>query len=364
MSGLPHDDLAAAWRAAAAPCDVVQLDAAGCARQSRATVTAVVAHLRREQQVGGYVAEEEARPVVEQLRADLGALLGTAAEHVALVESASGAFARLFGAWPLPPGARVGVVSTEYGSNRAVLSSAAARGAVVLVELPVDNPGHVDLTRLADVFPLDVVTFPVVPSHVGIVQPAAEVVAVCRSAGVPVVLDVAQALGHVDLVGVGADAFVGTSRKWLRGPRGVGFAAVAPEWADRVGVRQLDHDEANVAGRVGLANGVAELRDADPARVAERVAALGRLARHRIAEATDWQVGEPLDEPSGSVSLRHRSIDPEGACRALVAAGIVTSAPPIPPPVGDGRARVLRASFHAYATSAEVDALIEALVTL
>lgn len=335
---------------------MIHLDAAGCARQSEATTAAVVAHLRREQEVGGYVAEEEARPVVEQLRGDLGALLGAAPEHVALVGSASGAFAALFEAWPLSTGARIGTLPTEYGSNRAVLAAAAARGEVVLVDLPVDEAGHVDVPRLAEAFPLDLVTFPVVPAHVGIVQPAAEVAAACRAAGVPVVLDVAQALGHVDLAGVEADAFVGTSRKWLRGPRGVGFVAVDPA---RAQVR--DHDEANMAGRVGLANAVAELRAADPADVAERIAVFGRLARHRLAEATDWQVGEPLDEPTGLVTLRHPTADPEQVCRALVAAGIVTSAPPIPPPVGDGRTRVLRASFHAYSTADEIDALAAAL---
>jgi pyridoxal 5-phosphate dependent beta-lyase len=353
VSELPHDDLAAAWRAAAAPCNVVHLDAAGCARQSRATASAVVGHLRREQQVGGYVAEAEVQPVIEQLRSDLGALLGTSGEHVALVESASSAFASLLGAWPLPPGARVGVVSTEYRTNLAALAAAD----VVPVDVPVDAVGHVDTARLADAFPLDLLTFPVVPSHVGIVQPVREVTARCRAAGVPVVLDVAQALGHVDLADADASAMVGTSRKWLRGPRGIGFLVVAPEWAERVRPPRLDHDEANVAGRLGLANAVAELRAAGPERVAERVAALGRLARHRLQDVGGWQVGEPIDEPSGLVTLRHPTADPVQACRALVAAGVVTSAPL----VENTSDYVLRASFHAYSSAADVDALVASL---
>ena len=353
MSEVPHGDLAAAWRAAAAPCDTVHLDAAGCARQSRTTASAVVAHLRREQQVGGYVAEAEAQPVVEGLRAHLGALLGTTGEHVALVESASTAFASLLGAWPLPAGARVGTVSTEYRTNRTVLDAAD----VVLVDLPEDDVGHVDTARLADVFPLDLVTFPVVPSHIGIVQPVREITAQCRAAGVPVVLDVAQALGHVDLADVGVDAAVGTSRKWLRGPRGVGFLAVAPQWAERVQPARLDHDEANVAGRVGLATAVAELRAAGPGRVAARVTALGRLARRRLQDVGEWQVCEPLDEPTGLVTLQHPTADPEATVHALVAGGVVLSAPFL----GSTTERVLRASFHAYSSPADVDALVDGL---
>ena len=39
----------------------------------------------------------------------------------------------------------------------------------------------------------------------------------CRAAGVPLVLDAAQSLGHVD-TDLGADVVYGTSRKWLAGP--------------------------------------------------------------------------------------------------------------------------------------------------
>jgi hercynylcysteine S-oxide lyase len=53
------------------------------------------------------------------------------------------------------------------------------------------------------------------------VQPVAAAAALCRAAGVPLWVDAAQALGHVDAA-CGADAVYATSRKWLTGPRGVG----------------------------------------------------------------------------------------------------------------------------------------------
>jgi pyridoxal 5-phosphate dependent beta-lyase len=48
-------------------------------------------------------------------------------------------------------------------------------------------------------------------------------------AGVPLWVDAAQALGHVDTAR-GADAVYATSRKWLTGPRGVGLLAVTEPW--------------------------------------------------------------------------------------------------------------------------------------
>ena len=51
--------------------------------------------------------------------------------------------------------------------------------------------------------------------------------ALCREAGVPLVVDAAQSLGHTD-VDLGADVVYGTSRKWLAGPRGVGVLVARP----------------------------------------------------------------------------------------------------------------------------------------
>ena len=55
----------------------------------------------------------------------------------------------------------------------------------------------------------------------------------CRGLGVPLVVDAAQALGHIDCA-VGADAIYSSSRKWIAGPRGVGVLAIQPALAQRL----------------------------------------------------------------------------------------------------------------------------------
>jgi pyridoxal 5-phosphate dependent beta-lyase len=211
-----------------------------------------------------------------------------AAADVVFVESAQAALAALLAAWRLPAGSRVACLPGEYAPTR----PAARRGPDV-EPLPVDGDGRADVdgarARLLATDPPRVVHLTHVASHRGVVQPAADVVALCRAHGVPLVLDAAQSLGHVD-VDLGADVVYSTSRKWLAGPRGVGVLCVRPAVA-----AQLRPVLAR-PGRPAAAAGAGERRGArgrpgragarrrgapgaGPQRVRERLAALGRAGR-------------------------------------------------------------------------------------
>ncbi|GII01021.1 ergothioneine biosynthesis PLP-dependent enzyme EgtE [Planobispora takensis] len=217
--------VAAAWRTARSSVPPGHLDAAGCNVPSDRVLDAVVGHLRREREVGGYGAVAD----LGTARSALAALVGAHARDVAFLESGTAATAALLGGWRLAPGSRVGHIRTEYGSTLMLLRRLAAERGIRLVEVPVDGDSRVDLDALREVLAggLDLLTVPHVASHRGVVQPAREIGRLCREAGVPLVLDVCQSLGHVDTGGIGAAAYVGTSRKWLAGPRGVGFL-IAP----------------------------------------------------------------------------------------------------------------------------------------
>ncbi|MFI0447097.1 aminotransferase class V-fold PLP-dependent enzyme [Actinomadura sp. 6N118] len=158
-------------------------------------------------------------------RAALAAYVGAAARFVG---SGTAGMATVLGGWRLREGARVGVVRSEFGSNRLMMQRLATQRGWSLVELPVDDDSRILLDGLTAALSsgLDLVVFPHIASHRGVVQPAPAAGRLCRDAGVPLVLDVCQSLGHVEVAGVTADAYVGTSRKWLAGPRGSGFVIV------------------------------------------------------------------------------------------------------------------------------------------
>jgi pyridoxal 5-phosphate dependent beta-lyase len=338
------------------PTDLVHLDAAAAGRVSAQVLAAEIAHLEREPVVGPYVAETAAD--LAGGRAALGALVGLGADDVLLSEGAAQAFGVLLDAWPLPPGSRVGTVGGEFGGHARLLARRAERYGWELVTLPTD-----DLGRVTSVPALDLLTLPQVPSHRGVQQPMAELLA----SGVPVLLDVAQTAGQVE-VPPGAAAYVGTSRKWLCGPRGVGFGAVAPDWQDRLahaltlkhhettGMARYDSAEANVAGRVGLS---VAARSWSPA-LLPVVASAASAARVLLDGAGGWAVVEPVEEPTGITTLRHDHADPVQVRDRLLQRGFLTGVVPVHR-AADLDRPLLRVSTHAWITPGDLDLLASAL---
>ncbi|WP_431913977.1 ergothioneine biosynthesis PLP-dependent enzyme EgtE [Nonomuraea jabiensis] len=370
------------WRAARSVVPPGHLDAAGCNVPSDRVLDAVVAHLRLERQRGGYAAVPDLTPA----RSALAGLVGGGPEDVAFLESGTAAMAALLGGWQLPPGSRIGHARTEYGGTLMLLHRLAAERGWQPVELPVDGDARLDLDALRAllVAGLDLVIISHVASHHGVVQPAEEIGGLCRAAGVPFVLDVCQSLGHVEVRGAGATAYVGTSRKWLAGPRGVGFLIVpgltpamdaaiptlgGHRWSSDghgpvplpgvarskssecdgpvplPGVVRYESSEAAVAARVGLGAAVLELHELGLFAVHAHLADLGRTARGVLDGAGGWRVAEPLDEPSALVTLRPPPGDSaqSAAARAAEASLLVNVVPTARAPL-DLREPVLRVS--------------------
>lgn len=119
--------------------------------------------------------------------------------------------------------------STEYGSNELAMLRSDAR----VEYLEDDAVGAVDVEKLIARLAVDsdevlCVSLAWIGTNGGLVQPAAAVGEACEVAGVPFLLDACQAIGQivVDVKRVKCDALAGTGRKFLRGPRGVGFLYV------------------------------------------------------------------------------------------------------------------------------------------
>lgn len=363
-------ELAQRWRAARPLATGLHFDSAACSRQSFAAIDAAAAHARREAEVGGYVAAEEAECTLAAGRAGIATLTGMSSGDVVFTTGATRALDLLLGSW-VDKRQLIACLPGEFGPNLSVMS---ANGFEVL-PFPTDPMGRVSgedvEAHLAAKLPT-LVHLTAVPSHRGITQPLAEIAEACRARRVPLVVDAAQALGQIDCA-VGADAIYSTSRKWLAGPRGVGVLAVRPElaerlrprfpsrdWAQSMGrsgevhrvdlsaMQRLELGEANIAARVAFSVAVEEHLSAGPQAIAMRLAEVGRLAREALAELKEWRVVEPVDSPTAITTLKPlTTIDVERVRSELISQhGIVTTVAGVERAPLELVAPVLRLSPH------------------
>lgn len=377
--GVDREDPWGSWRKARPEPSGLHLDSAAAGRSSLGVLGAVADHALLEAKVGAYVAQEMAEESLGAARTALARLLGMPEEGVAFVESATAALDALLQAWPFEPDATLAVVPSEWGPNLAAF----VRRGLRLVELQVDADGCLDLSEL-DRFlqeaPPAAVHITQVASHRTLVQPVADTAGLCRAVEVPLFVDAAQALGHVDTA-TGADVIYGTSRKWLTGPRGVGVLGVASQWFDLLRSRLvatapgtagepvgtlLSSRESHVAGRLGLGMAAREHLVLGPSAVWARLADVGQATRRVCDDLANWQVIGPIDGPSAITALRPTEGQDvmQARSRLLHEHGIVTTGQePFRAP-RDMTSPTLRVSPHVDCTAEDLIRLRNALAAI
>jgi selenocysteine lyase/cysteine desulfurase len=372
---------------------VAHFNNAGASLPPRPVLDAHLAHLRREAEIGGYEAQEEAQSRVDAVYASVARLIGAAGpDEIALVENATRAFDMAVYGVPLAAGDVILTSTAEYHSMFVTYLHLARRGIIVDV-VPSDAAGQIDVGALRKRIDgrVRLIALAHAPTNGGLVQPAEAVGEVAREAGV-FFLDATQTVGQrpVDVARIGCHALAGTSRKYLRGPRGVGFLWVAREWMDRLepplmeghAAEWVEPDryvlrsdgkrfevwEANYAARLGFGAAVDYALALGLDRIWARVHALGETLRERLATVPGVVVRDLGTVRSGIVSFTVGDLPAATVKAALRASSINVTVSPARGTLLDMRARglneLVRASVHYYNTEAELDRLVDELKRL
>ncbi len=227
------------WRGDTPGCrDRIHLNNAGAGLMPRPVLDALTKHLAREAAIGGYEAADEAEPLVRETYALVAQLVGAAPKNIALVENATVAFSQALSAFDFRPGDRIVTTRADYPSNQLMYLSLAQRAGVETVradDLPEGGVDPESVRRLARDPRTRLVALSWVPTNSGLVQDARAVGGVCAELGVPYVVDACQTVGQmaVDVNALRCDFLAATGRKFLRGPRGIGFLYVSDRMLER-----------------------------------------------------------------------------------------------------------------------------------
>jgi len=369
----------------------VHLNAAGAALPTTEVLNAVMAHLRREAEMGGYEAAVAMRDQSRAVYTSAARVLGAAPEDIALVESATVGWHRAIDALRPQPGERILATRSTYVSMALNLLELGRQRGVEIEILPTAADGRVELAALRSALdrPAAFVTASHVPTSSGLIEPVAEIGALSAAAGVPFLLDATQSVGQlpVDVGLIGADALVATGRKFLRGPRGTGLLYVSPElrarsvsttldvrgtvWSGARDYRvtdtalRLETWEASHALRLGLGVALDQLAALGVERVAAHLDVLGRRLRAGLATLPHITVLDPAASGGGIVTFVRAGEDPAQTQRRLALAGFAVVCVPASHGQWDlgsrGVQSVVRASVHVYNGPDDVDALLSFL---
>ena len=377
-------DLDRVRRDTPAAAGLIHFNNAGAALPPTPVVEAQIAHLRREAEIGGYEAAEEARKRREGVYDSVARLLNCDWSEVALVENATIAWDMAFYALGFAPGDRILTAEAEYASNYiAFLQVAKKTGAVVEV-VPSEATGELSVDALERMIDgrVKLIAVTHVPTNGGLVNPAEAIGRVARAHGIPFLLDACQAAGQLplDVEALGCDMLSATGRKYLRGPRGTGFLYVrksmldgleppfldlrAATWVSpdrylmRADARRFENWENNIAAQLGLGVAVDYALGLGLDAIADRVTTLAADLRARLADIAGVTVTDIGRRRCGIVGFAVDDRKAVDVAQALRARRINTSVSAPSSTLLDATARklpdVVRASVHYYNTEDEV----------
>src|SRR5207244_7364745 len=154
------------------------------------------------------------------------------------------AFSQALSAFDFHPCDRIVTTRADYPSNQLMYLSLARRSGVEIVradELPVGGVDPESVRQLAHDPRTRLVALSWVPTNSGLVQDARAVGEVCAELGVPYLVDACQTVGQmaIDVNALRCDFLAATGRKFLRGPRGIGFLYVSDRMLERGAVPLL-----------------------------------------------------------------------------------------------------------------------------
>ncbi|MDE1164673.1 MAG: aminotransferase class V-fold PLP-dependent enzyme [Pseudomonas sp.] len=364
---------------------VMHFNNAGAALQPSAVLNAVTAHLHNEALWGGYEAAALASAPLDAVYRSIARLLNAHPQEIAVVENATRAWDMAFYALPLQPGEVILTSSNEYVGNYIPYLQLQRQRGIEIQVLADDNNGQVSLSALAERLAqpgVALVSLPLLGTDGGPLQPVREIGALCRAAGVTFLLDACQGVGQLplDVREIGCHILTATSRKYLRGPRGMGFlyiekglceqleppfldlhaaTLVGPAQFDiRSDARRFEAWECNVAAKLGLGAAVDYALEVGVERIWERIQQLAGYLRRELSGIAGVQGEDAAVCTSGIVTF---TLD---ACSPLRVKQVLAQASkPINVSVTRGRTgpERVRASVHAYNTEAEIDALVAAV---
>jgi cysteine desulfurase / selenocysteine lyase len=354
----------------------------------------VTDYLNLENSIGGYEAELARADQLEQVYSSLAQLIGGRPQEIAITQNATRSWDMVFYGLPLSPGDKILTCRSEYASNYIAFLQRCRQTGAKIVVLDNDSNGVVccDSLRKALDERVKLVAINHLPTNSGLVQPAEEIGRIVKEHPAFYLLDACQSVGQIplDVDALCCDALSATSRKYLRGPRGVGFlymrqehiAGFEPPFLDlhaatwtapemyevRSDARRFETYEIFVAGKLGLGAAAEYAMNIGVENGWKRIRKLAEETRAELSKLDGVTVCDPGQVKSGIVTFVKDGLAPKEIRRRLFELGTNIWTSTVRSARLDMESRsldeVARASLHYFNTSEEIDGFVAQVASL
>lgn len=210
--------------------NVIHFNNAGASLMTQVVLDTQKAYLDLEANIGGYEALARSQEKIDNVYQSVARMINADPAEIAIVENATVGWAMGFYAIDFKPGDRILTVEAEYVSNFIAYLHMAKEKGVSIEVIPSDDNGNLDLKLLEFMIDENVklISATHVPTNSGLVNMVSDLGKIARKHGILFLVDACQSVGQmpIDVEEIGCDMLSATSRKYLRGPRGVGFLYV------------------------------------------------------------------------------------------------------------------------------------------
>ncbi len=370
---------------------VLHFNNAGSSLPPAPVTEAVIEHLRLEERIGGYEAAAEAHDKIDHFYDAAAQLINADRDEIAFIENATRAWDMAFYSIPFKAGDRILTARSEYASNYIPYLQLAEKLGVEVEAVPNDETGQLSVDALREMIDdrTKLISITHVPTNGGLVNPAEEIGAVAREAGVLYLIDACQSVGQlpVDVRQIGCDMLSTTGRKYLRGPRGTGFLYIRQELVEQLepvfldlhaarwtgpdsfeivpGAQRFENWERNYAAKIGLATAIDYALDWGIDDIWERIQLLATRLREGLSEVPHVEVRDIGAVKGGIVTFTVAGADYD-KLKAQLAERLINvtlSGPSSTMLDMTDRSidQLVRASVHYYNTEDEVDRFVETI---
>ncbi len=380
--------------------ELVYLDSAATSQKPQVVIDAVAEHLSSHNaniHRGVYALAQEADAAYDLARVRVASFTGAEPLTTIFTKNVTEAINLVAYSWGrahVGPGDAVLITQMEHHANIVPWQVLCRERGATLRYLEVDDRGELSLDALdMELARGDVrlVAFAHVSNVLGTINPVAEIAARVRAAGAVSLIDGAQAVPHmpVDVAAIGADFYAWTGHKAL-GPTGIGVLHGARDILERMEpfltggdmIASVDFQSSTwnelpakfeagtppVAEAVGLGTAVHYLGELGMTRVRAHERELTGYMLERLTHVPGLRVVGPPDagRRGGLASFTIEGIHPHDVAELVDRGGVCIRAghhcaQPLMRCLGVGA--TARASVGVYNDPADIDALVDALLT-